>query len=142
MRFSNTITIARPPAEVFAFLAQLENLPQWNYAISETRKVTPGPLGVGSKFHQARTLPTQSVETIEISDYQPDRRLAIQGGFGPFMGRATYLLDPEDPGTRLTNELDLAPTGLVSLASRLVAARVSAAVAENLGTLRHILESS
>ncbi len=60
MRFTNTITIDRPPAEVFAFLAQFENVPRWNYAISETRKISRGPVGVGSRYVQARTLPTRS----------------------------------------------------------------------------------
>jgi uncharacterized protein YndB with AHSA1/START domain len=142
MKFSNTITIARPPTEVFAFLAHLENLPQWNYAISETHQVTPGPVSVGSKYRQARMLPTRSEDTLEITDFQPDRKLTIEGGFGPFTGRATYLLEPEGWGTRLTNEMDLAPQGLFSLISPLATARIKAAVAENLATLRRILENS
>lgn len=47
MRFRSTITIKRSPAEVFAYLADFENVPTWNYAIVETRKVTEGPVGVG-----------------------------------------------------------------------------------------------
>ena len=58
MRFTNTITIDRPRDEVFAFLADLENLPRWNYAISRTRKVSAGPVALGSRFHQVRTVPT------------------------------------------------------------------------------------
>ena len=32
MKFTNTVTINRQPAEVFAFLAHFENVPLWNYA--------------------------------------------------------------------------------------------------------------
>jgi len=42
--FENTMTIRRPIAAVFAFLADFENIPAWNYAILETRKVSPGPV--------------------------------------------------------------------------------------------------
>src|SRR2546421_341659 len=63
MKFTNTITINRQPAAVFRFLAHFENVPRWNYAISETRKITGGPVGVGSRYQQTRTLPTPSVET-------------------------------------------------------------------------------
>jgi response regulator of citrate/malate metabolism len=42
--FENTVTIRRPIAAVFAFLADFENIPAWNYAIVETRKVSPGPV--------------------------------------------------------------------------------------------------
>ena len=48
--FENTVTIRRPIAAVFAFLADFENIPAWNYAIVETRKVSPGPVGVGTTF--------------------------------------------------------------------------------------------
>jgi uncharacterized protein YndB with AHSA1/START domain len=63
MKFTNTITINRQPAAVFRFLAHFENVPRWNYAISETRKITGGPVGVGSRYQQTRTLPTPSEET-------------------------------------------------------------------------------
>jgi uncharacterized membrane protein len=32
--FENTVLIARPIEDVFAFLSDLENVPKWNYAIS------------------------------------------------------------------------------------------------------------
>ncbi|HLM22686.1 MAG TPA: hypothetical protein VK390_14325 [Propionibacteriaceae bacterium] len=34
--------------DVFAFIADLENVPTWNYAIVETKKTSPGPVGVGN----------------------------------------------------------------------------------------------
>lgn len=43
--FENTVTIRRPVADVFAFLADFENVPAWNSAIVETRKVAPGRWG-------------------------------------------------------------------------------------------------
>ena len=43
--FENTVTIQRPAGEVFAFLADFENIPKWNYAIEDTTKFPPGPSG-------------------------------------------------------------------------------------------------
>jgi hypothetical protein len=71
MRFANTITIDRPPAAVFAYLADLENLPRWNYAISETRKITAGPVRVGSRYRQSRTIPVHSEESLEVIEFSP-----------------------------------------------------------------------
>jgi hypothetical protein len=51
--FENTVTIRRPVEDVFAFLADFENVPKWNYAIVETRKVSPGPVGVSGR-HTSR----------------------------------------------------------------------------------------
>jgi uncharacterized protein YndB with AHSA1/START domain len=141
MQFSNTVTIDRPVGEVFAFLAHLENLPRWNYAISETRKISHGPVGAGARYEQTRTNPTRSVETFEITAYEPDRTLAIRGTFGPFPGRFTYELEPMGNHTRLVNTVDLEPSGLVSIVAPLMTSRVRAAVAANLGALKQILES-
>jgi uncharacterized membrane protein len=35
--FENIVKIRRPVEDVFAFLADFENVPAWNYAIVETR---------------------------------------------------------------------------------------------------------
>ena len=55
--FENTVTIQRPADEVFAFLADFENIPRWNYAIEETKKASAGPVGVGTRYRQTRTVP-------------------------------------------------------------------------------------
>jgi uncharacterized membrane protein len=38
--FQNTVTIRRAIEDVFAFLADFENVPTWNYAIVETKKTS------------------------------------------------------------------------------------------------------
>jgi uncharacterized protein YndB with AHSA1/START domain len=140
MRFTNTITIARSAAEVFAFLAQFENVPRWNDAIVETRKVSSDPVGVGSRYVQTRRLPTRNTETFEVTEYEPDRKLSIRGTFGPFPGRATYALEPVGNATRLTNAVNLDPSGLLSVVAPVATFRVKAAVVANLGNLKQILE--
>jgi uncharacterized protein YndB with AHSA1/START domain len=45
--FENTVLIARPIEDVFGFLSDLENVPKWNYAIVETRKISEGPVAWG-----------------------------------------------------------------------------------------------
>lgn len=49
--FENQIEIARQVEEVFAYVADLENIPAWNYAIEKTDKVTSGLLGVGQRTY-------------------------------------------------------------------------------------------
>ena len=140
MRFTNTITIERSRAEVFEYLARFENVPRWNHAISETRRVSSGPTGVGSRYTQARTEPTRSEETFEVTEYEPESRLSVQGTLGRFPARVTYVLEPIGNATRLTNTVDLEPTGLLGLVAPLATAKVKSAVAENLSTLKKILE--
>ena len=141
MKFTNTITINRQPAEVFAFLANFENVPRWNYAISETRNVTGGSVGVGSRYRQTRTLPTRSEEMFEVTEFEPDHRLSIRGQLGPFHAEVAYVVAPVENGTTLTNTVNLQPSGPLRLIAPLAASGVKSAVAANLRTLKQILET-
>jgi uncharacterized protein YndB with AHSA1/START domain len=139
--FTNTLTIRRRPDEVFAFLAHFEHVPRWNYAISETRKISAGPVGVGSRYRQTRTRPTHSEETFEVTEFDPDRTLSIRGTLGPFQGEVTYLLQPAGDATALTNAMSLRPSGPLRLVAPLAASRVRSAVAANLDALKQVLET-
>ena len=68
--FENTVMIARPIEDVFGFLSDLENIPKWNYAIVETRKVSKGPIGVGTTYQQVRSVPSCSEERLEMCTRQ------------------------------------------------------------------------
>ena len=138
--FENTVTIRRPVADVFAFLADFENVPAWNYAIVETRMVAPGPVRVGTTYRQVRSVPSRSEEDFEVTVFEPASRLEVQGELGPFRARLSYTLEPVAGGTRLTNAVELHGSGLLSVVMPLATSRVKRAVAANLDTLREILE--
>ena len=140
MEFSNTITIERSRHDVFAFLSDLENIPEWNHAIVETRKTSDGPVRVGTTYRQVRSLPSRSEETLQVTELEPDRRFAVHGGLGPFEGTLSYEFEEIGGSTRLTNEADLEVRGIKRLAARVVSGRVRDAVAANLGTLKQLLE--
>lgn len=140
MHFSNSVLIRRAPSEVFAFLANPANIPRWNYAITSTEQVTPGPLGLGTRLRQTRSLPQHSVEELDVVEYVTDRRLALRGDLGPLTGTLTYVLNEVVEGTRLTNVADLSGRGALGLVAGLGESRVSRAVAANLDALRELLE--
>jgi carbon monoxide dehydrogenase subunit G len=114
--FENTVMIRRSIEDVFGFLSDFENVPRWNYAISETHKVSEGPVGVGTIYQQVRSVPSRSEERFEVTAYNPPRQLEIQGQLGPFPSRLAYALDAVPEGTRVTNSVELELRG----ASRLL----------------------
>jgi carbon monoxide dehydrogenase subunit G len=140
MKFTNTVTVERAPADVFAFLAEFENIPQWNYAIARTWKVSDGPVGVGSTYRQERTVPNHTEEAFQVTEYEPDRRLAIDGALGPFAARLTYQLEPSGAATVITNDVDLHATGAARLVAPLATTNIKNAVAANLNVLKRMLE--
>ena len=139
--FENTVTIRKPAEEVFAFLADFENIPKWNYAIEETSKTSAGPVGVGSRYRQTRSVPGRSVEGFEVTVFEPARRLAMHGQIGPFQATISYELEAKTGATTLVNSVELHPSqAMAKLLAPLATTRIKAAVAQNLGQLRMILE--
>jgi len=115
--FENSVRITRSVEHVFAYLADLEHVPEWNYAISETRKTTPGPVAVGTTYRQVRSVPSPAVETLTVTRLDPDRRLDVEGRLGPFDARLSYELEPDGEGTRLVNSVRLEAHGPMRLAA-------------------------
>jgi uncharacterized protein YndB with AHSA1/START domain len=140
--FENTVTIQRPAEEVFAFLADFENIPRWNYAIEETSKASAGPVGVGTRYRQTRSIPSRSAEDFEVTVFEPARRLAIQGKIGPFQAIISYELEARADTTKLFNNVELEPTqAKLRLVAPLATPKIKAAVAQNLSKLRLVLEN-
>ena len=72
--FENTVFIERPIEEVFAFLADLQKIPKWNYYV---RSVTPTSVetAVGSTYHQVRKSDEQD---LRIASIEWNRSLVIE----------------------------------------------------------------
>ncbi len=138
--FDNTVTIHRPADDVFAFLADFENIPQWNYAIEETRKTSSGPVGIGTTYLQTRSVPRRQAEGFEVTVFEPDRQLAIHGQIGPFQATISYRLEPAGDATTIVNTVELKASAATRLVAPLAAPAIKGAVAQNLGALKLILE--
>ena len=61
------ITINRPINEVFAYVSNLENGPKWQPELSEVRRITKGPVKIGSQFSSARIIMGQKMVTSSSS---------------------------------------------------------------------------
>jgi hypothetical protein len=48
------LPIVRPPAGVFAFVSDIANGPRWQTGLHEVRRLTPGPLRVGTEHDVIR----------------------------------------------------------------------------------------
>lgn len=139
--FQNQVEINRPIEDVYSYLADLENVPEWNYAIERTVRTTPGPIRAGTEFRQTRTLPRRSEETIRLSRMDPPQMLEVSGTLGVFEARLVYALTRAESGTRLVNEVQLTTTGPARIVARLAKTRIERAVAANLNHLKEILEA-
>lgn len=135
MHFENTVTIRRPVDVVFDFVADFESTPLWNYAIISTEKSVSG-----TTYRQVRSTPRRSEESLEVTEFEPNRLVAVQGTLGPFDAVMAYRFEPDGDSTRLTNTAHLTAHGALRFAAPLAAGRIREGVAANLGKLKELLE--
>jgi uncharacterized protein YndB with AHSA1/START domain len=108
IRFS--ITIDRPVVDVFAYLADSTNAPEWLPAARKREKITEGPIGVGTTFAGTDRFPGRDVDwTLEIIEFEPDRYVRFEMS-EPFNGRYDIRCEPDGDGTLVS----VAVTGSMS----------------------------
>lgn len=102
---SNSITIARPPADVFAFLSNAENDMKWRAGVLEMSRI--GGEGVGATYHQVVAGPggRKITADIEITELRPDRSIGFKTTSGPVRPVGRFDLAPSADGTIVTFSL-------------------------------------
>jgi uncharacterized membrane protein len=128
---SSEIVIKRPRDDVFAFLADPENDPQWRTGVLDLKRVSGS--GIGARYAQGvkgpggRRIPAD----IEITELTPSETIAFQTVTGPVRPRGRYQLTVVDGGTRVRFELEADVNGL----KRLIAPMVQKSMNKEVGQL-------
>jgi uncharacterized protein YndB with AHSA1/START domain len=96
----NSTEIARSPEDVFDYLADVRNEPEWNPDCQWVRQLTEEPVGVGSRF-RAKWKQSPAIETT-LTELDRPRSWVYENG-GPISLVLTITLEPTAArGTRLT----------------------------------------
>jgi carbon monoxide dehydrogenase subunit G len=141
IRTTHTVTIARPPAQVFDYLADSDNLLKYEPYVEQVQRTSTGPIGIGSTWTHTRRQGRQRITApIEITECQPPRRLAIVSGAGAFLVRSAIDFVPEGAGTRLTEVLEMEIKGPMRLLSPLISRSARKQVPEIHQRLKEVLE--
>jgi hypothetical protein len=75
-RIDGEIVIDRPVDAVFDYVADQSNEPQYNPRMARAEKITPGPVGKGTRFRSAVTTMGRTAEMlIEFTGYDRPTRL-------------------------------------------------------------------
>lgn len=137
-----SIVIQRPIEEVFAYVSDLQNGPQWQSALLEVRRTTEGALGIGTQFMSVRKFMGQKMEaTVEIITYEPHNNFAIRSTSGSTPFEQSFLFESTAEGTRLTTILELQTSGLMGLADPLISNSLRREMDASFGDLKDLLES-
>jgi uncharacterized protein YndB with AHSA1/START domain len=139
IRFQVAVGIPVPPEAVFAYLSDLENNPQWNWAVTATNPLDQRR-GRGARYRQDYAWPRPGHDLLEVTAYHPPRLLEVvarerQDGAVSYRYRLAAI---GGTSTRLEVSVELKPTEATSRPDMYVA-RVGTAIASNLDNLRTVL---
>ena len=141
-KFEQEIVIDRPPAEVFAYLADLRNLPTWQSTLVEIRPHGDAAVGAGSRFDEVRSVAGRRVEsTAEVAAYEPEREFTLRVVSGPYPATVRHVLAPSGDGTRLAVQFEVQMKGLLGFAGGLVERQARRQAEGDLRRLKSALES-
>jgi len=77
MRFENSIEIACPLEQVFAYISVQENHPEFIPQNKKSRQLTEGPMREGTVVqNEARFLGMKMTETFDITEFVPNKVIA------------------------------------------------------------------
>jgi carbon monoxide dehydrogenase subunit G len=142
-RAEHTVVVERPPEEVFAFLTDVSNVPEWQSGAMAVREVDGG-LDVGATYIQElKFLGKRFQTTIEVTELEPARRFSLRTRSGPIPFQVRHTLEPTEGGdaTRLRVELEGDPGGLFKLAESLVMRNVQRELEGDFARLKELVEA-
>jgi len=124
MAIRESIEIARPPADVFAYLDELTRHGEWQDQIVSVRLDTEGATRAGSRATEVRhVVGRDQTVSYEITQHDPPRSFAFRGLNGPVrpVGRGTIESLDDGSKSRFTLEFDFESHGLLGKALRPIA---------------------
>jgi uncharacterized membrane protein len=136
------LDIDRPAAEVFEFVADQTNAPQWQHGLHEVRRLTPGPIGVGTEHVFVRRFAGMKVESRNrYTAYEPGRFVSFEIPAGKITGEASYRVEPAGPkSSQLISEIHFHIPGVSGLAAPLLARVFARDSRKDEATLKELLE--
>jgi carbon monoxide dehydrogenase subunit G len=129
------VDIDRSPEDVYAFLTDVSNLPNWQSGVYSARRE-------GSQIHESRHMLGRELNTtLEIEEEDPPRVFALRAVNSPVPFSVRHELEPSGGGTRLTVTGDGDAGMLPGFAAGIMARRAEKQFRKDFERLKKLLES-
>ena len=99
IQLDETIEVARPLHEVFAYISEFSRIEEWDPAVARGVRLGEGPLGVGSEFRIDMKAGFSLRYT--VVEWEPNRRLLMTVDSKPFTAREEIFFTRTGIGTRV-----------------------------------------
>ena len=138
-RVERSAHIGASPEAVFAYLADLDNLAEWQSGVTSARRTSDGAIGVGATAHITRELLGQRLDApLTVTEHDPPRRLAIGSEVSGIKALATLDLAAVDgeESTDLTFAMEIRGSMLTAFMEPMIASAAGGDIDASLEWLR------
>ena len=139
-RIEDSIEIRRPVDEVFAYLADVRNLPEWAGGTIQIRSGRQGPIQDGAVYTAVGHFMGRSVEGAYRAFVEPPRLIVFESAGGPVPHQFIIALEPRGAGTRVTYIAEGEPGNVFKLTLPLIERALRRKLSSDLATLKDVLE--
>jgi uncharacterized membrane protein len=141
-KVEESVVIKRPAEQVYNFVTDLKNLPQWEPAITEVEQTSAGELGVGTTYRGVNKMMGMKMKwTSIVNKCEPNKKWSETIISGSSRIDEQLSFDATDGSTKFTLAYDMKAGGILKLLSPLIVSTTRKQLKENLNNLKIILEA-
>ena len=141
-RISESVSIARPPAEVWDAIADYTFDLEWRNGLTDMTPDPPGGPEPGTKVHEVvHNMGRDYVADTVVTELEPgvSYRFSGEGTIGGVAGGRS--VQPDGAGAVFTYEIELTPKGGMRLLGPLLGPMARSGLKKDLGKLKQLLEA-
>lgn len=142
MELKTSVVIKRPVGEVFSYMTNARNLPNWMSELVEAKQASEGPVGVDTKISAVANVLGRQIENIQVvTEYKPNKKFTIKAASGPVKSEDEFIFEPVEGGTKLIRKTKGEVGGFFKMAEPLVSRMMSRQFDTNFANLKDLLET-
>ncbi len=141
--FTAGVQISRTPDEVWRWITGERDVKAWNPAILEFEKLTPGPVGLGTKFKETRLCgKRKQTAVVEVTESEEGILHAGTVKMAGITGTYRYWLEPADGGTHVRLEAEVKGNFFMKLFVPMIVKGMKKQDGDQLERLKKAIEAS
>ena len=142
VRFELSVEIAKPVHEVWEYLIDPENVPEWQTSAVSSHQISDGEMRVGTHLQdERRFLGRRARSEVEVTEFEPERLFTLHGISGPVRFTVRHRLEPTGGGTNLQIEAEADPGGIGRLMRPVVEHAAAHEIRKDFDRLKEKLEA-
>ena len=143
MQISRQIEVSRPAADAFRYVAEFENAAEWDPGIAESKKLTDGPVRVGSEYDVVALFREKRQRfRYRVTELEDGRRVVLAGDGEKATSVDEIVIEPAGDGARITYTAEIKLKGLRRIAEALLKPTLAKTADEALAGLKSTLDRS